>query len=489
MAKITGRLAPALLAGILLMPAMASAFGAAGAASSPYLKLPMGARGTGMGEAFTGIADDAEAMFYNPAGMTQLESAHLLLMHDESFGGIRYEHLAVAVPADKVGLDIWGSVGFSYTLVAIEDIPRTRILPGTPDTYDQAYADRGFKFTSGASDVAVSYAWQATKLYSIGATVKFLNEKVDTVDGWGMAGDIGLFSKLDDMMSGLQAGMTIQNIGTSPTHAPLPVNLRMGLGHIWKHPFSDPDDDADKLSTDVDFIMPIVPVDGSPHLAVGTEYFRWFGHSFGAARVGYRFPTDLGALAGLTAGFGVGYQGGGNDVSLDYTFVPYGELGNAHRIALNAFFGSKPRVAGIRKTGPLVVPYGLKGKSGDQSALLSWQPSPVKVDGYNVYMAYNPATGPWYRVKSHNHYETTVNKLYNGYNIYFAVSAIRKKADGSWEETAKSAPVLVRPSAPRADTPSGTSSAKPAPAAKATPKPTPRPTPRPKANLEPPALP
>src|SRR5258708_4627353 len=133
------------------LPALGWAFGAAGTVSSPYLELPMGARGTGMGEAFTGIADDDEAMFYNVAGLTQLSSAHMLLMHDDSFGGVRYEHLALAVPAEKIGLDIWGTIGFSYTLVSIEDIPRTKAL--ADGSYDQAYADLGYYFTSGDSNL------------------------------------------------------------------------------------------------------------------------------------------------------------------------------------------------------------------------------------------------------------------------------------------------------------------------------------------------
>jgi hypothetical protein len=65
------------VASLLFLPGLVQAFGAAGASSSPYLKLPMGARATGMGEAFTGIADDDQAMFYNPAGLTQLNSIRL----------------------------------------------------------------------------------------------------------------------------------------------------------------------------------------------------------------------------------------------------------------------------------------------------------------------------------------------------------------------------------------------------------------------------
>lgn len=481
------------------IPALAFAFGAAGASSSPYLKLMQGARGTGMGEAFTGIADDVEAMQYNAAGLTQMDSAQLLLMHNDSIGGIRYEHLGFAVPAEKIGLDIWGTVGFSYTLVSIEDIPRTRAMPD--GSYDQAYADLGYYFTSGYSNVDFSYAWQATKLYSVGATVKFLNEKVDVVDGWGFAGDVGLFTKVDDFVPGLQAGMSIANIGVSPTHAPLPMSLRVGLGHKAAHPFSDPDDNADRLETGLDFIMPIVPVDGFPHVNFGMEYMRWFETTNAAFRFGYRFPTDLGALAGLTVGGSIGMRGGGNDFSLDYTFVPYGELGNMHRVALNVFFDSKPHIRGPRKTGPLIVPTGLKAKPGDQSAFLSWDASPVRVSGYNVYMSYNPASGQWYRVKSHDHHEATVNKLYNGYNMYFAVSSIRKKSDNTWEESPKSEPVQVRPMAPggvapnsgavRPATPAAPIQPKPAApktAAPAPAKPVAKPAGKPKA-LEPPPLP
>jgi hypothetical protein len=438
----------ALAAAFSAAPALGFAFGSAGAESSPYLKLPMGARGTGMGEAFTGVADDAEAMYYNAAGLTQIDSAELLLMHDESFAGIRYEDIGLAVPVDMLGLNLWGTIGFSYTLVSIENTLRTEANPD--GSYNQAYADQGYYFTSGDSDVSVSYAWQATKLYSVGATVKFLNEKVDTFDGWGVAADVGLFANASNLVPGLQAGMTVQNIGTSPTSDPLPVNFRVGIADKLAHPFSDPEDNDDRLTTDLDFVLPIVPVDGAPQVNFGAEYFRWFGHDFCTMRLGYRFPDDLGALAGMTVGCGLGMQGGGNDYSLDYTFVPYGDLGTANRVAINADFGTKPRVINPRSKGPLVMPTGLKAKPGDKSASLAWDPSPVRVDGYNVYMSYNPAGGQWYRVKSHDHHEAIVNKLYNGYTIYFAITSIRRKADGSWEESLKSEPVAVRPMAPGA---------------------------------------
>ncbi len=438
--------AAALLA--LLIPSQAAAFGAAGAASAPYLKLPMGARGTGMGEAFSGIANDVNALYYNPAGLTAMESAQLQLMHLEGFGGVRYENLGMAVPAELVGFDVWGTVGMSYTLVAIEDTPRTRILPGTVNTYDQAWADRGFLFTAGASVLTFSYAWQATKLYSIGGSFKAINEKIDTVSGWGMAGDFGILSR-PEVVKGLSAGITLQNVGSSPTPAAsLPITLRLGLGYDWNAPFTKELLD-DRMLLGMDIVMPIVPVDGVWHLNVGSEYTRWFDSQWAAVRLGYRVPSELGALAGLTVGGGFGTELPGANLGLDYAWIPFGELGSMHRISLNAVFGPKPRKKG--RPGQdgfyLFPPPNVQAVAGNKMARIAWQAQTGRLDGYNLYMSYNPASGKWTRLNKAPITGTsqTINGLYNGYKVYFAVSTIAKKADNLYQESEKSPAVMVVP--------------------------------------------
>lgn len=435
----------------LFLPSFAWSFGAAGAASAPYLKMPMGARGTGMGEAFSGIANDVNALYYNPAGLTAMEAGQLQLMHLEGFGGVRYENLGLAVPAELVGLDVWGTVGLSYTLVAIEDTPRTRILPGTVNTYDQAWADRGFMFTAGASVVTLSYAWQATKLYSVGATFKAINEKIDTASGWGMAGDLGLLSR-PEVLKGLSAGLTLQNIGSSPTPgASLPMVMRIGLGYDWNAPFTGQLQD-DKMLLGMDLVMPIVPVDGVWHLNVGGEYTRWFDRQWAILRAGYRVPQDLGALAGLTLGGGFGTELTGADLGLDYAWIPYGELGSMHRISLNAVFGPKHRRKRRNDEGGfyLFPPTNVQAVAGVKQARVAWQAQTGRLDGYNLYMSYNPASGKWTRLNKApiTGSSQTINGLYSGYKVYFAVTTIARKADNLYQESEKSTPVMVVPQGP-----------------------------------------
>ncbi len=432
------------------------AFGAAaaGASAAPYLKMPMGARATGMGEAFTGIANDTEDLYYNPAGLSQVNATEAAFMQILGFGGINYSNLALAVPAENLGVNVWGTVGFNYTLISIPDILRTRA--NQDGSYDQAYADNGYTFTSGGTVVSLAYAWQATKMFSLGATAKFINEKVDTFDGWGYAGDIGLFTKPAEI-PGLSAGLTIQNLGQSPDPgASLPVTLRLGAGYTLDHLFTPADDPQDKLTNGVDIMLPIAPIDGSTQFALGTEYSHAFGSQSGALRVGYRFPEDLGAMAGLTAGMGYTLDIAGADISLNYAWVPYGVLGMSNEVELTGSFGGPKPKARKPATPPavpgatLTAPRGLLVVAGDRRAQVSWDAVPGAT-GYNIFLAYKPA-GPWYKLTARPLQATaqTVGSLYNNVPTYFSVQAVSGAKEGpkaSWVEIVPKAGLPAQPSA------------------------------------------
>ncbi len=59
------------LAGLALLGALVSNAGAVGQSAVITLVFPPGARATGLGEAFTAVADDANATYFNPAGLGQ----------------------------------------------------------------------------------------------------------------------------------------------------------------------------------------------------------------------------------------------------------------------------------------------------------------------------------------------------------------------------------------------------------------------------------
>ena len=53
----------------------------AGTTGLTFLKLGVGGRSLGMGEAYSAIASDPTAMYYNPAALSLSKTPQLLLMH------------------------------------------------------------------------------------------------------------------------------------------------------------------------------------------------------------------------------------------------------------------------------------------------------------------------------------------------------------------------------------------------------------------------
>ena len=85
----------------------------AGPARAAFNDIVTGARPQGMGGAFVAVADDANALYWNPAGLTQLDSAEATFMHSNDFDIT----VGPALNTDYVGFVNWpmeaGSFGFS----------------------------------------------------------------------------------------------------------------------------------------------------------------------------------------------------------------------------------------------------------------------------------------------------------------------------------------------------------------------------------------
>ena len=100
------------LAGLLLFatarPSLAAFATDAGVNGAQFLKIGAGARPTAMGDAFTAIADDVNATYFNPAGLAQLKTAELTAMRTQWFQNIDYSFGAFAMPTSA------GTFGISW---------------------------------------------------------------------------------------------------------------------------------------------------------------------------------------------------------------------------------------------------------------------------------------------------------------------------------------------------------------------------------------
>jgi hypothetical protein len=286
-----------------------------GTTSAVFLKLEQGARPISMGGAFVAASDDVNAVMWNPAGLAQLPSFQITLMHSVYFVSMYYDYLAAAYPIGEVG-----TFGVGIIYVNSGEIKSNDNLGNPLPSFS-------------ASDIGVNLAY-GTKInteLSLGVTVKLFNESIASSGAFGFAADLGGIYKTP--VKDLQAGFEIQNLGPKFGFGEafmLPIMAKVGLSYTGVKNFM----------LNLDYIQPI---ETNGILAVGFEY--WYKDVV-ALRMGYQYqgkidPNDLynniaspGVLAGFVAGVGIKldiYQ-------LDYAYRQYGVLESTHRIGLTLKF-------------------------------------------------------------------------------------------------------------------------------------------------------
>ena len=272
----------------------------AGTSALPLLRIGAGPRAAALGEAYVSIADDASAIYWNPAGLGRQGTSRFAFSHQQWFMDIKDEVLQATIPSGP------GAFGFGLT------------YSGDPGI--QAWDENnmpGDTFMTWSGVASVGYGVPVAGRYWLGGTVKGLYENLRDVAGFGGALDLGFMTRPVDMLS---IGITARNIGAlayGNGWELLPSELAAGacatLGRF-------------NLTADV-----VVPRESDVNVRFGVECVPV---SVLAVRLGYRTgPGDLSTLGyanGLCAGLGV--KAGNFD--LDYAFTPYGKLGMVHRVGL-----------------------------------------------------------------------------------------------------------------------------------------------------------
>src|SRR3989338_87292 len=304
MNKLIALTATAILAaGLSVETAFAYGQGDRGTSGAQFLKIAPGARPSGMGEAFAGVADDLHAIYYNPAGLASLQRVEVTGMHNSHFQGINYEFAAMSLPLlvwvnTAKERNAYGVVGMAIYSLSVGGIQRRGVVE-TDSPVD----------TFGASDFAyaLSYAYSIpdTKL-SLGAAGKFIDSTIDSTHASALASDLGALNRVD----GGSVGAGARNFGTkqkfNTAADPLPFTLFAGAGYRFSDNWLG--------SFEVD-----VARDNRITMGLGGEYTRLFTDKLsGALRAGYNSKnTDVGGLSGFSLGLGIGYS----NFNFDFAFV------------------------------------------------------------------------------------------------------------------------------------------------------------------------
>lgn len=274
-------------------------FSAGGQTAADFLRVGVGARAVALGEAYCAVSNNADAVYWNPGGLTQIQGSDVSFTHLQYISGIRYGNISYAMPYQK------GNIGVELNTLYTEDTRRA------------ANGNKIDDFMNYNTAVSVAYAFEMTDKMSLGLGLKGIYMKFDDDISGGAAVDGGLLYKAN---KDLRFGLVIQNIGTKIDDAGIGINLRCGVSYkIMKNWLG---------ACDVN-----IPADGTDTIGLGSEYVI---KGIVPVRVGYKYRSggnDLGGLDGLCAGLGVNIK----SYSLDYAFVPFGEFDSTHRVS----FGMK----------------------------------------------------------------------------------------------------------------------------------------------------
>ena len=291
---------------VLLLGMRVLGYAQAGQSGLAFLKLGVGARSLAMSEAAVASANDPSATYYNPAGLRFANNPQLLVMHKEWIQGTQTEFLAASLPSGLF------SFGFHMNATSIPDI-EIRQRPGPADG------------TFSARNVAIggSAAYSIDSTISIGATVKYLYEKILVDETFGIGMDVGgVYRSPWD----ITFGASLSNVGSMgklrTESSKLPTTLRLGASRAA--PVGSLDGKA-TLEADVVSVLP----EKTMHLLLGGEFT--YDNTF-SLRAGYVTGYDT---RNVTAGVGLHYD----IVTIDYAYVPFRlDLGTTHTFSVGFEF-------------------------------------------------------------------------------------------------------------------------------------------------------
>ncbi|MBK8869975.1 MAG: PorV/PorQ family protein [Elusimicrobia bacterium] len=274
------------------------------------LKLEPGVRALSLGGAYVGMADDSNALFWNPAGLQRTPRPELLVGHARIFEDQSQDYIGFVRPTWRRGeRESWG-ISASYLAIDRFDL----VKEGTPAGSAQPWE----------GTIGLSYAHPFRDV-QWGVTGKVAQKSLPGVSAQSFAVDIGLQKVAHDLKS--DWGLVLANLGTPMTlgtdKISPPLVIRFGasrkitLGkknHLrFSAQFDAPYDDLSVGRLGAEYVLP------------GKEW-----------ALALRAGAQTAGATRLSAGFGVGR----GSLSMNYAYAPSERLGDSQRLDMAFRFGS-----------------------------------------------------------------------------------------------------------------------------------------------------
>ena len=327
-----------------------------GTTGAQFLKILVGSKASGMGGAFVANGDDPSVLYYNPAGIANMNKMGILFNYVKWPAEISYSYIAMVVP-----MGISGAFGIQAGLMSTSSMEVTTI---------EEPEGTGEYFSAMSYQVGASYAKPFTDKLAAGLTLKYISETIADATSMILAFDGGATYKTG--FKSLRIGMAIRNFGSEEEFKggtiltdtykkwtdgqtdlniyyktdpyPIPMNFNFGVAYDFL------EGPSNYLTGALEFQN---PNDGTENVRLGFEYsfakiislrlgYIFNYDKFKAVLDGYDDLTANEKSENLTTGLGIKYGFSGIDVGIDYSYTEMGLLSdsymNGHRVTLTVAF-------------------------------------------------------------------------------------------------------------------------------------------------------
>lgn len=294
-----------------------------------FLKVDVGTRAAAMGGSYAMVGDDATAMFYNPAGLAQMQSNwEVFATQTQWIAEISYNAGALAKHFGN-----WGVFGVNFISADYGEVIGTRV------TATEEGFERTGQLDVGAYSVGLTYGRQISEKFSIGGQIKYAaqhlgNSVIDTRGTehdnkvGGVAYDFG--TMFYPGFSSFRLGMFIRNFSPQLKYEKesfqLPLTFAIGFA-------MDVMDLVGAQSSSLLLSLDALhPRDYTERIHVGAEYMLM---DMFAIRGGYKFNYDE---EGLTGGLGFKQDFSGFGVDVGYSYSEFGVFDAVNRFSIGIKF-------------------------------------------------------------------------------------------------------------------------------------------------------
>jgi len=290
---------------LVLLLGVVMLYAGPGSVAGDFLTMGVGAKAVSMGGAFTGLADDVSATYWNPGGLVQLGDSELMTMYNSWFEG-----------SSQLFLGYGKKLASGAVMAGQVDYVGSGDIAGTDE-----FGVAAKSFSASWMAAGLSYAKMLGDNTGAGVNLKLVNETIVDVSGSGYMIDGGILYGASEKMN---LGLSIDNLGSGIQYAgdksatAVPLIIRGGLSYLA----------GESLVCSLD----VAKISSNKQMGYGV------GAEYKMGTIGLRLGANS-AEGVMTPSFGVGIKAG--SVNFDICGNMNSELGSTYNVAFIGRFGNE----------------------------------------------------------------------------------------------------------------------------------------------------